>query len=136
AATFGMRVVRAAEPVHGKPATILHDGRTLFEDLPSPFRAARYHSLIVPEEDVADARDGHGRWEVSARTPDGVVMGLRRVWSDPRRAPIEGVQFHPESYLTDHGVALLANFLRGAGAPARAPARAPALAAADTIAAR
>jgi anthranilate synthase/aminodeoxychorismate synthase-like glutamine amidotransferase len=111
-AASGMPVVRASEPVHGKRREITHDGRTIFRGLPSPMRVARYHSLVLREEHVREAIDPDGAWEVSARTDDGVVIALRRVWSDPSRAPVEGVQFHPESYMTDHGVALLANFLR------------------------
>ncbi len=129
AAAFGMRVERSAEPVHGKPWSVSHDGRTIFAGLPTPLRAARYHSLVVPEDAVIAARDDAGMWEVSARTESGVVMGLRRVWSKSGRAPVEGVQFHPESYLTEHGVALLANFLRGIGAS-------PLAASSDTIATR
>lgn len=120
-AAFGIPVVRAGEPVHGKRWEVAHDGRTVFEGLPSPMRAGRYHSLVVREEDVRRAGDDEGSWEVSARTVEGVVMGLRRVWRTRGRAPVEGVQFHPESYLTDHGVALLANFLRLAAAGTIAP---------------
>jgi anthranilate synthase/aminodeoxychorismate synthase-like glutamine amidotransferase len=133
AAAFGMRVERSDEPVHGKPWTVLHDGRTVFEGISSPLRAARYHSLVVPEADVLRAIDGDGGWEVSARTDTGVVMGIRRVWRNPDRAAVEGVQFHPESYLTEHGVALLANFLRPhptSGRPSPMPASS------DTIATR
>lgn len=129
AAAFGMRVVRSGEPVHGKRWTVEHDGRTVFEGLPSPLRVGRYHSLVVPEADVRTARDARGSWEVSSRTPEGVVMGLRREWTVPGRTAVEGVQFHPESYLTEHGQAMLTNFLRCAGAS-------PAPALAGTIAAR
>ena len=115
-AAHGMPVVRAQEPVHGKRSEITHDGRTIFEGVPSPLQVARYHSLVLREEHIRGRVDAEGSWEVSARTPDGVVMALRRVWRDASRAPIEGVQFHPESYMTDHGVALLANFLRMARA--------------------
>jgi anthranilate synthase/aminodeoxychorismate synthase-like glutamine amidotransferase len=133
AAAFGMRVERADEPVHGKPWAVHHDGRTIFRGLPTPLRAARYHSLIVPEADVLRATDSDGGWEVSARTESGVVMGLRRVWREPDRAAIEGVQFHPESYLTERGVALLANFL-GLLPSGEGPSPAPA--SSDTIASR
>jgi anthranilate synthase/aminodeoxychorismate synthase-like glutamine amidotransferase len=98
---FGGRVVRAPEIMHGKTSEILHDGRTVFAGLPNPFLATRYHSLIVEREGLPDCL------EVSATTPGGVIMGLRH-----RRMPVEGVQFHPESVLTDAGKRLLANFLR------------------------
>ena len=97
AEAFGGAVVRG-EPVHGKTAEVEHDGRTLFQGLESPLVVGRYHSLVV-DPDVPEAL------EVSARG-GGVVMGLRH-----RELPAEGVQFHPESVLTDQGKALLANFL-------------------------
>ena len=120
-----MPVGRAPTPVHGKACDLFHDGRGVFEGLPSPLRAGRYHSLATTFEAIDAAHDGEGRWEATAWTIDAtplgasrVAMGLRRVWRDPARAPVEGVQFHPESYLTEHGVAMLANFLRhGPGAP-------------------
>ncbi len=101
---FGGRVGRAPAPIHGKTSWIHHDGRGLFAGLPSPFEATRYHSLVVHEDGLPDCL------EVSARTADGLVMGLRH-----RAAPVEGVQFHPESILTAAGKGLLANFLRAAG---------------------
>ncbi|ARR57129.1 glutamine amidotransferase [Rhizorhabdus wittichii DC-6] len=101
---FGGRVIRAPELMHGKTSSILHDGTGLFEGLPSPFTATRYHSLIVPEEDMP------AELLVNARTPDGQVMGVRHA-----TLPIHGVQFHPESIATEHGHAMLANFMRGAG---------------------
>jgi len=97
---FGGRVVRAPTLMHGKTSLIRHDGRTLFAGLPDPFEATRYHSLVVEPDSVP------GVLEVSARTEDGVVMGLRH-----RTHPTEGVQFHPESILTLHGKDLLKNFL-------------------------
>jgi len=97
---FGCRVVRAPEPVHGKPVTVSHDGKTIFRDVPNGFEAGRYHSLIVDREDWPDTL------EISAESPDGLVMGLRH-----RNHPVEGVQFHPESILTEHGKKLLHNFL-------------------------
>ncbi|MGP1273706.1 MAG: anthranilate synthase component II [Phycisphaerales bacterium] len=124
AAAFGMDVRRGATPVHGKAWAIEHDGKTLFAGLPSPMRVGRYHSLVVEPGSVPDG------WDISARTKEGVVMGLRRAWNDPRTPALEGVQFHPESYLTDRGVDLLTNFLRGAPQSA-SPAPAPS----DTIAA-
>ncbi len=101
---FGGRVIRAPELMHGKTSPILHDGTGLFEGLPSPFTATRYHSLVVPEEDMP------AELVINARTPDGQVMGVRHA-----TLPIHGVQFHPESIATEHGHAMLANFMRGAG---------------------
>jgi anthranilate synthase/phosphoribosyltransferase len=98
---FGGRVVRAGRLMHGKVSPVHHDGRDLFGGLPSPFEATRYHSLIVAEP-LPDCL------EVSARTPEGEVMGLRH-----RAYPTAGVQFHPESILTEHGHQLLKNFLEG-----------------------
>jgi anthranilate synthase/aminodeoxychorismate synthase-like glutamine amidotransferase len=98
-AHFGARVGLAARPVHGETERVWHTEDSLYRGLPSPFRAARYHSLVV-------ARAGLPRaLEVTARTRRGVVMGLRH-----RRRPVHGVQFHPESYLTEAGDRLLANF--------------------------
>ena len=97
---FGGKVIRAPEPVHGKPVEIRHDGRTIFGDLPYRFSAGRYHSLIVERENLPECL------EISAESPDGLVMGLRH-----RSKKIEGVQFHPESILTEHGKKLLQNFL-------------------------
>lgn len=97
---FGGKVARAPEPVHGKPVEVTHDGKTIFSDLPKTFAAGRYHSLIVEREGLPDCL------EISATSPDGLVMGLRH-----RTKKIEGVQFHPESILTDHGKKLLQNFL-------------------------
>jgi anthranilate synthase/aminodeoxychorismate synthase-like glutamine amidotransferase len=103
---FGATVTRARMQMHGKTSDIRHDGKGVFAGLSNPFVATRYHSLIVLADTVpADL-------EISARTEDGQVMGLRH-----RRFPIEGVQFHPESILTVEGKRLLANFL-GAPAPA------------------
>jgi len=98
---FGGQVVLAPREVHGKTSEVWHDGRTLFAGLPNPFRATRYHSLVV------DPRSLPPELEVSARSPDGLVMGLRHRWR-----PVEGVQFHPESVLTDCGRELLGNFLK------------------------
>jgi anthranilate synthase/aminodeoxychorismate synthase-like glutamine amidotransferase len=97
---FGGRVVRAHSVMHGKASEIMHDGKTVFRNLASPFRAGRYHSLIVERESLPPCL------EISAETRDGVIMGLRH-----REQPIEGVQFHPESILTPAGKELLANFL-------------------------
>ena len=100
----GMLVRRNDEPVHGKTSEIHHDGRGLFAGLSNPFVATRYHSLVV------DATTVHPDFEVSARTTRGEIMGLR--WKAPAGArPLEGVQFHPESFLPVEGPRLLANFL-------------------------
>jgi anthranilate synthase/aminodeoxychorismate synthase-like glutamine amidotransferase len=96
---YGGRVDRAARLVHGKPDQVSHDGSPLYAGLPSPFEAGRYHSLAALEP-IPDAL------EVTARTPDGEVMGLRH-----RDHPTYGVQFHPESVLTPHGRRLIENFL-------------------------
>jgi anthranilate synthase/aminodeoxychorismate synthase-like glutamine amidotransferase len=98
---FGGRVVRASAVFHGKGSEVFHDGKSIFRDLDSPFKAGRYHSLIVERETLPACL------EVSAETSDGVIMGLRHC---ERR--IEGVQFHPESILTPAGKQLLSNFLR------------------------
>jgi anthranilate synthase/aminodeoxychorismate synthase-like glutamine amidotransferase len=97
---FGGKVARAPEPVHGKPVSVHHDGRTIFDGIPQNFNAGRYHSLVVERDSIPDCL------EISAESPDGLVMGLRH-----RTEKIEGVQFHPESILTDHGKRLLHNFL-------------------------
>ncbi len=102
AVAFGAAVVRAPEPRHGKTSVIHHDGRGVFAGIPEPTLATRYHSLMV------DPATLPAELEVSARSDDGVVMGLRH-----RTLPVEAVQFHPESVLTRDGVAMLANFLRG-----------------------
>jgi len=103
---FGMRVVTAPEPVHGKTSAIEHDGCGLFDGLPRPMSVARYHSLVVERSSLS------GPFEVSAWTADGLVMGLR--WTGPgsSECPMDGVQFHPESFMTGDGPALLGNFLR------------------------
>ncbi len=109
---FGGEVVRAPMPMHGKLSAVTHDNTDLFAGLPSPFNATRYHSLIVRRETLPEVL------VETARTADGIIMGLRH-----RSLPVFGVQFHPESIASEHGHALLANFLamaRGANAPARA----------------
>jgi anthranilate synthase/aminodeoxychorismate synthase-like glutamine amidotransferase len=98
---LGGRVGRARRPVHGKTSLVRHDGAGVFAGLPNPLRAMRYHSLLVEEEGLP------AELEISARTPEGEIMGLRhRAW------PLEGVQFHPESYRTESGLELLRNFLK------------------------
>ena len=99
-AALGAQVVRGRAPVHGKTSRIYHDGRTIFTGLPSPLVGTRYHSLVIDEAGLPECL------EVSARTEDRVVMGVRH-----RTALVEGVQFHPESVLTEHGRAILRNFL-------------------------
>lgn len=100
AQAFGGEVVRAERLMHGKTSEIYHDGKTIFSGIPSPFTATRYHSLIVRKETLPDCL------EVSAETAEGEIMGLRH-----RVYPVEGVQFHPESIITDHGMQLLRNFV-------------------------
>lgn len=109
AQAFGARIVRAPRPMHGKLSPIAHRGGPLFEGLPSPFEATRYHSLTVDRKSLPDAFD------VTAETDDGVVMGIRH-----REYPIHGVQFHPESIASEHGHDLLGNFLAVAGRRAAA----------------
>ncbi|WP_240421473.1 aminodeoxychorismate/anthranilate synthase component II [Paenibacillus periandrae] len=101
---FGGDVIRAERLMHGKTSPIIHDGKTLFKGLPSPFTATRYHSLIVKRETLPDCL------EISAETAEGEIMGLRH-----KEYPIEGVQFHPESIITDHGLQILKNFLQETG---------------------
>ncbi len=100
AQAFGGKSVRAPSIMHGKASPILHDEAGLFSDIPSPFTATRYHSLIAEADSLPDCL------EVTARTEDGVIMGLRH-----RTLPVHGVQFHPESIETKHGHRLLQNFL-------------------------
>ena len=124
----GMTVARHAIQVQGKTSPIFHDGTGVFAGLTSPFEATRYHSLVVRAQTVPPPTPGQDSWAISAwaqdELPDGrverVVMGLRRVWADPRRAPLEGVQFHPESFLTTQGPRLLANFLKMGDRPRQA----------------
>ncbi|HTX14148.1 MAG TPA: aminodeoxychorismate/anthranilate synthase component II [Candidatus Baltobacteraceae bacterium] len=99
-AAFGGRVIRAPKVMHGKTSQIHHDGETIFYGLPQDFQATRYHSLIVERKSLPR------ELEISAETADGTIMGLRH-----RKLKVEGVQFHPESVLTDAGFRLLENFL-------------------------
>lgn len=102
AQAFGGRVLRADRVMHGKTSAVTHDASGLFNGVPSPFRATRYHSLVAePGSLPADL-------EVTARSDDGVIMAIRH-----RRLPVAGVQFHPEAVLTEHGHRLLGNFLDG-----------------------
>ena len=106
---YGGRVVRAPVPMHGKLSQIAHTGKGVFKGLPKRFEVTRYHSLIVEREDLPDCL------ALTARTADGLIMGLQH-----KKHPVHGVQFHPESIASEHGHALLANFLEVAGiAPRR-----------------
>jgi anthranilate synthase component 2 len=98
--SFGGEVVRAPLPVHGKLATIQHQGETIFRGVNGPFQATRYHSLVVRRDTMPDDL------RVTAQTEDGLVMGLSHA-----RLPVHGVQFHPESILSEHGHRILGNFL-------------------------
>jgi anthranilate synthase component 2/para-aminobenzoate synthetase component 2 len=97
---YGGLIKRAVLPMHGKESLVYHDGQTIFRGLPSPLKAGRYHSLVIDTESVPAAL------EVSAKTEDGVIMGVR-----DRRNAVEGVQFHPESIMTPEGHNILSNFL-------------------------
>jgi anthranilate synthase/aminodeoxychorismate synthase-like glutamine amidotransferase len=99
---FGGKVVRAKQVMHGKVSHIRHDGRGVFANVENNFVATRYHSLVVEQDSLPACL------EVSARSEDGEIMGLRH-----REWPVEGVQFHPEALLTEHGHAMLKNFIRG-----------------------
>jgi anthranilate synthase/aminodeoxychorismate synthase-like glutamine amidotransferase len=101
---LGGRVVRAPQPVHGRTAAVEHDGTGVFAGLPSPLTVCRYHSLCVEESSLPETL------RVTARSADGVIMGLQH-----RSSPLFGVQFHPESILTEGGYLMLANFFRAAG---------------------
>ncbi len=101
AVAFGGEVIRAERLMHGKTSMIRHDGKTIFRDLPNPFEATRYHSLIVNRKNLPDC------FEISAETDEGEIMGMRH-----KTLGIEGVQFHPESILTTAGKDLLRNFLK------------------------
>lgn len=100
-AAFGGRIIRAPQLMHGKTSEIQHDGKTVFQNLPQPFVATRYHSLIVERKSLPR------ELEISAESSDGTIMGFRH-----REFPVEGVQFHPESVLTEAGFQLLENFLK------------------------
>ena len=115
----GMVVERHPVLMHGKTSPIAHDGKGLFADVQSPAVVARYHSLVVRRDSVPNLEMNADGWEVSASCFDQingqeveVVMGLRRVWADGSKAPLEGVQFHPESFMTPAGTTMLGNFLK------------------------
>ena len=99
--SYGGRVVQADRIMHGKSSEIQHNGSGVFAGLPSPFSAIRYHSLMLQREELPEC------FEITAWTEDGTIMGLRH-----RRYPLEGIQFHPESFMTQHGKTLLSNFLK------------------------
>jgi anthranilate synthase/aminodeoxychorismate synthase-like glutamine amidotransferase len=105
AAAFGGKVIRAANLMHGKTSSVVHDGKSIFRDIPSPMTATRYHSLVVEEKSLPS------ELEISAschdRDGNRVIMGLRH-----RKFMVEGVQFHPESVLTMHGIRIIGNFLQ------------------------
>lgn len=100
---FGGKVIRAPKPMHGKISPVTHTGKGVFKALPSPFNATRYHSLIVERETLPDCL------EITAQTADGLIMGLQH-----KTLNVHGVQFHPESIASEHGHALLRNFVEGA----------------------
>ena len=100
AAAYGAKVIRADRIMHGKTSMVFHDGQSIYQDLSNPFEAVRYHSLIVQKDSLPDFL------EISAWTEDGEIMGLRH-----HQHRVEGVQFHPESILTNSGINLLQNFL-------------------------
>jgi para-aminobenzoate synthetase component II len=108
--TFGAQVVVNHRMMHGKTSPIQHNGRDLFEGMPNPFTATRYHSLVIKRDSIPDCL------EITAETAEGEIMGVRH-----REYPIWGVQFHPESILTDNGRQIISNFLKLGRAPASTP---------------
>ena len=121
-AAYGGEIVRAGRPMHGKTSLVHHDGTGVFADLPSPFRATRYHSLVIAPESVPDAL------RVTAWVDDGDTREIMAV--EHREHPVTGVQFHPESALTEHGYRMLDRFIRGGASrgdqlPARADIATP-----------
>ncbi len=109
--TFGGKIVRAGEIMHGKMGTIQHEGQSLFKGLPSPFEATRYHSLTIARDSMPDCLS------ITAQIDDGTIMGIQH-----NELPIHGVQFHPESIASAHGRDILANFLDLAGVKRTLPA--------------
>ena len=101
AEVYGTRTICADIPMHGKQSLVRHDGRGIFQDIPSPLNVTRYHSLIVDRSSLTP------ELEISALSDDGTIMGIRH-----RSGLLEGVQFHPEAELTEHGLSLIANFVR------------------------
>ncbi|KQL54347.1 anthranilate synthase [Heyndrickxia shackletonii] len=101
AQAFGGLIKKAKEPVHGKQSLVYHDGKSIFLHITNPYKVTRYHSLVVDESTLPDCL------EISAKSEDGVIMGIRH-----KDYKIEGVQFHPESIMTEHGLELLENFFK------------------------
>jgi para-aminobenzoate synthetase component II len=101
AQAFGGSVIKAIKPMHGKVSSIQHDSKSVFHEIPSPFRVARYHSLVVDSSQLPDCLT------VTALSEDGEIMGIRH-----KDYPVEGLQFHPEAILTEHGLKLLENFFK------------------------
>ena len=99
-AAFGGEIIKAGKLMHGETSEVRHDGKTLFKDLPNPFTATRYHSLVLNRKTLPDC------FEITAESDDNEIMGIRH-----KELPVEGVQFHPESILTTHGKDLLKNFI-------------------------
>jgi anthranilate synthase/aminodeoxychorismate synthase-like glutamine amidotransferase len=98
--SFGGKVIRAPKLMHGKTSMVEHDGKSVFKGMPNPFEATRYHSLVIEESSMPDCL------EISARTTDGEIMAVRH-----KSLPVEGVQFHPESFLTEQGMRLVSNWI-------------------------
>lgn len=99
AQSFGTKIVKAKQPMHGKISEIVHDGKSIFKGIPSPYKVTRYHSLVAERETLPDC------FEISAETMDGEIMAIRH-----KEFSVEGVQFHPESILTEYGLEILGNF--------------------------
>ncbi|MCL5073571.1 MAG: aminodeoxychorismate/anthranilate synthase component II [Actinobacteria bacterium] len=97
---FGARIINSGVVFHGKTSLIYHDSKTIFNEIENPFEAARYHSLIIDRKTVPDSL------EISAENKEGIIMGIRH-----KKYPVEGIQFHPESFLTPHGLKILQNFI-------------------------
>jgi anthranilate synthase/aminodeoxychorismate synthase-like glutamine amidotransferase len=97
---FGGKIINSGIVIHGKTSMVYHDGKTIFSSVKNPFKAARYHSLILQRNTVPED------FEISAETDDGIIMGIRH-----RKYRLEGVQFHPESFLTEEGIKILSNFI-------------------------
>ncbi|HMM87396.1 aminodeoxychorismate/anthranilate synthase component II [Azohydromonas sp.] len=113
-AALGGRIVRAGRQMHGKTSSVTHDGQGLFDGLPNPFTVIRYHSLAIERATLPDVL------AITAASEDAEIMGVRHRELAGSATPLEGVQFHPESILTEHGHALLRNFLRASRVPATA----------------
>ncbi len=110
---FGGKTIRARQPMHGKTSDVFHSANGIFTNVPSPFRVARYHSLVISPP----AREAGANLSITAWTQDGVIMGISH-----RTFPVHGIQFHPESFMTQHGYTLIENFL-ALGPLAESPSR-------------